>query len=198
MLNRSVLVLNRHWIAVHVCSVRRALTLLYQDMARVVTEDYQTFDFDSWRELSEIEASEEHSLIKTPNFDLIVPEVILLRYFGRLPQRSVKFNRRNIFMRDDYSCQYCGARPGKENLTIDHVRPRSRGGRSTWENVVLACIKCNSQKGDRMPDEINMPLARNPRQPHWLSSFSAQLRNPENELWRQFVDVAYWTVKLDE
>lgn len=197
MLNRSVLVLNRHWIAVHVCSVRRALTLLYQDLAHVVTHDYQTFDFASWREVSTA-AETDQPMISTPTFDIMIPEVIILRYFSRLPQRSVKFNRRNIFLRDDYTCQYCGTKPGKENLTIDHVVPRSKGGRSTWENVTLACIVCNSRKGDRTPDQAHMPLHRRPRQPHWLSSFTSHLRNPDNELWKQFVDVAYWTVKLDE
>lgn len=198
MLNQGVLVLNRHWTAIHVCSVRRAISLVVQDLARVVDEDCAVHDFTSWTEVSQHLAANGNQFIHTPNKRILVPEVILLRGFNRMPPRTVKFNRRNIYIRDNYTCQYCGRRPAREDLTIDHVVPRSRGGRSTWENVVLACQDCNARKGDRMLADFPLKLARAPKRPHWYSTLRASLRGPERPIWQRFVDAAYWDVVLDE
>ncbi|CAN5381163.1 HNH endonuclease [soil metagenome] len=198
MLSQGVLVLNRNWLAVHVCSVRRALALLCQDYARVVAADYQIHDFASWRELSTHVGREGNQFIHTPNFQLLVPEVILLTGFTRMPPRTVKFNRRNIYMRDHYTCQYCGVKPAKEELTIDHIVPRSRGGRSTWENVVLACQRCNSIKGSMLPNEAAMALTKPAKRPHWMSTLRNTLKGPERPIWQKFVDAAYWHVALEE
>lgn len=198
MLNDGVLVLNRHWNAVHVCSVRRALILLASDMARIVTEDYATYDFDSWRDLSMEMAENGNRFVRTPAFRILIPEVILLTEYHRTPPRVVKFNRRNIYIRDSYTCQYCGRRPPREDLTIDHILPRSRGGKSTWDNVVLACLQCNVRKSDRLPDECNMKLAQPPRRPHWLATLRHTLRGHNRPIWQKFVDAAYWEVVLDE
>jgi 5-methylcytosine-specific restriction endonuclease McrA len=198
MLSQGVLVLNRNWTAVHVCSVKRALTLLFQGYARVVAEDYQVHDFDSWRSLSQHVALHGNEFIHTPSYNILVPEVILLTGFGKMPPRTVKFNRRNIYMRDHYTCQYCGVKPPKEELTIDHILPRSRGGRSNWENVVLACQSCNSRKGSMLPEEANMRLLKQARRPHWLSTLRSTLKGPERPIWSRFVDAAYWNVALEE
>ncbi|MCC6547176.1 HNH endonuclease [Candidatus Sumerlaeota bacterium] len=198
MLSQGVLVLNKNWMAVHVCSVRRAISLVCQDMARVVASDYQIHDFDSWRMLSQHIEIHGNQYIHTPKFRILVPEVILLTGFNRMPPRAVKFNRRNIYMRDHYTCQYCGVRPDKESLTIDHVVPRSRGGRSTWENVVLACQSCNSKKGSHLHEEVGMHLAHTPKRPHWMSTLRNTLKGPDRPIWQKFVDVAYWNVALEE
>lgn len=198
MLSQGVLVLNKNWIAVHVCSVKRAVGLVVQDYARIVGSDYQIHDFNSWRELSRHVEARGNQFIHTPTFQFLVPEVILLTGFQRMPPRTVKFNRRNIYMRDHYTCQYCGIRPPKEELTIDHVIPRSRGGRSVWENVVLACQGCNSRKGDLLPEDARMQLLKVPKRPHWMSTLRNTLRGPERPIWQKFVDVAYWNVALEE
>jgi 5-methylcytosine-specific restriction endonuclease McrA len=196
LLNRSVLVLNRNWIAVHICDVRRALVLLYQDLARVVTEDYETLDFQSWRDLSH--QADGCEVVHTPRFRLMIPQVIKLVYYNRFPPLHVKFSRRNIYARDHHQCQYCGARPPREEMTIDHIVPRSRGGKTAWDNVVLACCRCNTRKGNRPLGESGLSLIRKPRRPHWL--LAARLDpNPDNRsLWQRFVDEAYWNVALEE
>ncbi|MBX7245008.1 MAG: HNH endonuclease [Candidatus Sumerlaeaceae bacterium] len=196
MLNQSVLVLNRHWAAVHVTNVRRALILVFGDHAKVVTDDYSTHNFESWRDLSQV--SDSLRKIATPSFQIAVPEVIMLTRFSKFPPRQVKFSRRNIYTRDNYTCQYCGVIPPKDELTIDHVIPRSRGGKSTWDNVVLACMRCNMKKGDRMPGEIGLKLPTQPRKPHWLECSHFQVRPNENSLWQKFLDNAYWNVPLQE
>jgi 5-methylcytosine-specific restriction endonuclease McrA len=198
MLSDGVLVLNRNWSAVHVCTVKRAITLLFQGYARVVGNDYQIHDFESWRQVSQHVEKAGNEFIHTPSFPILVPEVILLTGFGKMPPRTVKFNRRNIYMRDHYTCQYCGVKPHREELTIDHIIPRCRGGRSTWENVVLACQSCNSAKGSMLAEEAGMQLARTPRRPHWLSTLRSTLKGPERPIWQRFVDAAYWNVALEE
>jgi 5-methylcytosine-specific restriction endonuclease McrA len=197
LLSEGVLVLNRHWTAVHVCTVRRALALLFQDLASVVTNDYEAHDFESWRDLS---AADPHSgpCIRTPNFSLRVPEVIVLARYQGMPPRQLRFNRRNIFLRDGFSCQYCGAKPRRDDLTIDHIQPRSRGGLSTWENIAVACMKCNTKKGSRTPEEAGMNLLRKPKRPHWLSCLGAIPGAKGRTVWQKFVDKAYWNATLQE
>lgn len=196
--NRPVLVLNRHWLAVHICTVRRALTLLYQGLAQVVAENYQTFDFDSWREISESESAVNTDLVRAPGFQFKVPSVIVLQHYHQCPPRTVRFNRRNIYVRDRFRCQYCGDSPGREKLTIDHVVPRSKGGRSTWNNVVVACVQCNSEKGDRLPAECGMIPSVAPKRPSWFSAFRMIPGERERSAWERFVNAAQWETKLVE
>lgn len=197
MLNRKVLVLNKYWVAVHVCTVRRALMLIYQELARVVAEDFETYTFESWRELSQLKAG-QHPRIHTPTFELLLPRVIVLSRYQRCPPRTVKFNRRNIFLRDHYTCQYCGVKPREDDLTIDHVIPRSRGGRTTWENVVLACVRCNTRKGNHLPGECSMTPMRTPHKPAWINTLHPPLDHSDRTFWEKFVDLAYWETRLHE
>lgn len=194
LLNESVLVLNRHWTAVHVTTAHRALNLLYADHARVVGEDFQTYSFDSWRDISEYVQSV--GMIKTPSFQIAVPEVIMLSRFQKLPPRQIKFSRRNIYQRDRHTCQYCGKIPARDELTIDHVLPRSRGGKTTWENVVLACVRCNTRKGSKLLSEAGLTLLNEPVRPHWLAASQLDVRPNSPGLWQKFVDNAYWNVDL--
>jgi len=198
MLTNGVLVLNRNWMAIHVCSVQRAISLLVQDLAQVVADDYQTHTFDSWREVSQHVEQNGQRFIHSTSFRMAVPEVIILTRFHRIPPRTVKFNRRNIYIRDNHTCQYCGARPGRELLTIDHVLPRSRGGKSEWENVVLACQSCNARKGSRLLENSGMRLAKPPRKPHWIGIVSHMLKCQDRPSWQRYVDMAYWNADLQE
>ena len=196
MLNRQVLVLNKYWMAVHICTVRRALTLLYQELARVVDENYQTYSFESWRELSAFMHG-SGPVIHTPGFEMLLPQVIVLSRYYRNPPQRVKFNRRNIFLRDQHTCQYCGKRPKDDDMTIDHVLARSRGGHTIWENVVLACTPCNIQKGNHLPEECGLTLRKAPKKPSWLAlQFKPA---PDNrDFWQKFIDTAYWETNLRE
>jgi 5-methylcytosine-specific restriction endonuclease McrA len=91
-----------------------------------------------------------------------LPAVVRLRRYVRRPRAFVRFNRVNLFRRDGFTCQYCGAQPGAARLTFDHVVPRARGGRTEWSNIVAACVRCNARKADRTPAEASMPLRRKP------------------------------------
>ncbi|MCH8332940.1 HNH endonuclease [Candidatus Sumerlaeota bacterium] len=196
--NRLVLVLNKHWLAVHICTVRRAVSLLYQDLARVVTEDYQTFDFESWIERDTSNGASSRLFIGTPSFRLILPHVIVLQRYQRSPPRAVRFNRRNIYLRDRYQCQYCGQTPGRADLTIDHVIPRSRGGRSVWQNVAVACTVCNTKKGNRLPAECGMVPRVTPKRPSWMTTLRVIPTSAERSAWGRFIDSKCWQTSQAE
>ncbi len=200
ILTQQVLVLNRLWQAVNICSVRRALSLLFEGHAQVVQGnlqgDFKTYTFDQWRDLSRI-ASEDESL-GTVSFRMRIPRVILLEVFDRLPKREVKFTRHNIFERDANICQYCGVVFDRRDLNLDHVVPRDRGGPTQWDNIVCSCIPCNTRKANRTPAEASMRLIRKPKRPKWRPFVQVNFGAPIHESWRHFLDLAYWNVELGQ
>ena len=197
-LDQRVLVLNRLWQAVNVCSVRRALGLLFEGHAQVVLGDqdgeFQTYGFKEWQDLSCLAPQEP--CIRTVSFRVRVPRVILLLFFDRLPRREVKFTRHNIFERDKNTCQYCGRVCDRRELNLDHVLPRDRGGPTSWENIVCSCVDCNTLKANRTPHEAGMRLIRKPKRPKWRPFAQINVGLEYDESWRHFIDVAYWNVEL--
>lgn len=201
----SVLVLNKNWQPVHVCSAERAISLIFQNAAKIIDRDYQVHGIDAWRELSEVMAEmgdegQGMELMRSPSLALMVPEVILLADYCKIPPFSIRLNRRNLFLRDDNQCQYCGSTPGQKDLTIDHVVPRSKGGRTTWDNVALACCSCNSKKGSKDLKDSGMQLRKKPKKPSWvemLKKSKSTIGDMEaHPLWARFIDQAYWNVTL--
>lgn len=201
-LSSSVLVLNRHYLAVHVINVRRAFALLVRQLAEVIhVEDgqYANYDFASWREISELKAQfrdPHEEWVRSVSFEVQVPRVIRLLFYDRVPNQTVRFNRRNLFARDNNSCQYCGKRFPTSELSLDHIVPRSRGGDTTWENIVCACVACNVRKGGRTPQEAHMSLVRKPVKPKRSPLVTLKLGNPKYESWKSFLSSAYWSVDL--
>jgi 5-methylcytosine-specific restriction endonuclease McrA len=185
MLNSSVLVLNRSYLPIHVTSARRAFSLVYQDIARVVDEQYQTFDFESWRTLP----SKPDEGVGTSAGAIRLPRVIVLMRFDRVPRRHLRYSRLNIFARDKFTCQYCGIRPHRSRLNVDHVVPRSLGGKTTWENVVCSCVDCNRRKGGRTPEQARLRLQRRPARPRWTPLANLAGSNLRYEQWRPFLSV---------
>jgi 5-methylcytosine-specific restriction endonuclease McrA len=215
VLQRPTLVLNRNWQPVGVNTVARSLVKVWNETARIVdAADFRQYTWDDWTRLR---PEGDEAVIHTRTQRLRVPEVIVLTDYDRLPSNAVTFSRRNIFKRDRYTCQYCGrqgrfvgvdrrvdeggrgsrlGRLSSEDLTIDHVVPRSQGGTSTWDNCVLACIDCNARKADRTPEQARMPLRRKPVRPHWRPLYASHGHRIDS--WSRFVSEAYWTVELDE
>lgn len=194
-LNGSVLVLNRFYMAVHVVSVRRALVLLYRELSEVIHVEnghYHNYDFESWVEMSEFMAAEEEAIehgewVHSVNFAVLVPRVIRLTLYDKVPKLTLRFNRRNLFARDNNTCQYCGKHYSLSQLSFDHIIPRSRGGKTTWENVVCCCLRCNGRKGDHLPEEVNMKLIQKPIRPRQNPLMTVKLDNPKYEIWRTFL-----------
>ena len=194
VLERPTLVLNRNWQPVGVATVAKALTKVWNETARIVDPaDYQQYAWENWAELR---PEDGDLFIQTNRFQLRVPEVVTLTKYDRLPTNAVTFSRRNVFKRDRFMCQYCGAQPGSEELTIDHVVPRAQGGTSTWANCVLACIDCNSRKADRTPEQARMPLRSTPVRPKWKPVYAS--RGIRIESWSRFISESYWNVELED
>lgn len=197
VLQRSALVLNRHWAPIQTTTVQTAISLVAKGSALIIDPvTFETHDLLSWSDVSRSKAEFQDALIRSPRLALVVPEVIVLKTYEGRGERAVVFSRRNLFKRDHYACQYCGDQPGPSELTIDHVLPRSKGGYSRWENCVLACVACNMRKADRTPEQAGMKLRKTPRKPSWkaLAQFPPRERR---ESWDQFLSRAYWEVELE-
>jgi 5-methylcytosine-specific restriction endonuclease McrA len=204
-LEASVLVLNKLFMAVHVISVRRAFILLCKELAEVVSQEdgqFATYDFQTWREISEYRLKnfqfheEDDDWVRTASTQIQVPRVIRLLDYEKVPRHAVKFNRRNIFARDNNQCQFCGKRFPTTELSLDHVVPRSQGGLSSWDNIVCACIDCNVRKGGRTPKQAHMSLIRKPEKPKRSPLLNLKLSSKKYHSWKTFLDNAYWSVEL--
>ena len=206
-LNANVLVLNKFYQAIRVVNARRAFSMLFREMAEVIhieadghgQNKWLNLKFADWRELSQLKAEFEpdgYDWIHTVRFQIAVPRIIRLLGYDKLPRQEVKFNRRNIYARDSNRCQYCGKRHATTELSLDHVIPRSQGGRSSWENIVCCCIKCNVRKGGRTPEQAHMHLIAKPARPKRSPVINIRLADARYASWKQFLDDAYWSVEL--
>jgi 5-methylcytosine-specific restriction endonuclease McrA len=198
VLTSAVLVLNRHYQPVHVTNAKRAFSLLYSGVARALDREFRTFDFDDWAALS---AEVGDDVVHTIDRVIVVPRVIVLQIYDRIPKTKVRFSRHNIYMRDGNTCQYCARCLPRTELNLDHVVPRSQGGRTTWENVVCCCIDCNLAKGARTPDQAGMRLHKTPTRPRWTPTFRAAGDKIRYREWIPFLDLAnasYWNVELKD
>jgi 5-methylcytosine-specific restriction endonuclease McrA len=201
-LSCSVLVLNKHYMAIRIISARRAFSLLFREIAEVISleeDNYANYDFQSWCDVSRFKRQFEpdgHDWVATVNFHIAVPRIIRLLFYDRLPRSDVKLNRRNIFARDHNSCQYCGKRYPTSELSLDHVIPRRMGGKSNWENIVCACTGCNVKKGGRTPKQAHMTLVKKPIKPKHNLLVHIHLGHHRYRSWKQFLDHAYWSVEL--
>lgn len=202
VLDQPVLVLNRLWQAVNVIGARRAFALLARGHAQVVhhhEDDFRTFSMLDWISFSTHNPPvAEVDAVRTPTRTIRLPRVILLTFFDKLPCKELKLTRNNVFERDKVTCQYCGKGFPREELNLDHVIPRDHGGKTTWENIVCSCIRCNTRKANRLPHEAGMRLIRKPVRPKWRPVISLVLGNPQHEHWKDFLDVAYWNVELED
>jgi 5-methylcytosine-specific restriction endonuclease McrA len=194
VLDTPVLVLNKSFAALTLTDVKRGFTLFYKGHVRAVLPDYSTY---AWEEWCEIPAQVDEDVIATPNMILRVPRVLQLLSCDRPPRPEVKFSRHNIYMRDGNRCQYCGRRFSTSELSLDHVVPLSRNGPSIWENVVCACLPCNVRKGNKLLHQSEIRLIRPPHRPKWHPLHRLQGRTYP-EIWKNFLDEAYWNVELKE
>jgi 5-methylcytosine-specific restriction endonuclease McrA len=145
-MGRQVLILNADYSAISICTVPKAFLLVYLNKAELV-------------------ADSEKYQIRTIDRAYPSPSIIRLNKYVNVPYKSVILNRNNIFKRDDNACTYCGS---PKDLTLDHVMPKSRGGKTSWENLITACKRCNSKKGHQTPEEAKMPLNRKPFRPSFV------------------------------
>lgn len=191
ILSRRVLVLNRLWQPVNIIGMRRAVALVFIGQASVllkVNDHPVALDLEKW-----ISHSKQHppeNGLSATTVSLHPPEVVLLSGYEKPPRHEVRFSRRHVLQRDGFSCQYCGRRCDEAELNLDHVIPRERGGRTTWENIVTACLRCNSHKADRLPHQAGLRLGRAPSRPSWRAFAARSFTETERSAW-----AAYWPVE---
>jgi len=198
VLTKKVLVLNRSWLPINVATVRDAVVLVYTNAAQFVhPKTYEAFNFDTWRDAADF-SKDASKYLHGCGWKMLVPEVIVLTEYNGISRRNVKFSRKNIFERDRYTCQYCGKQRRRPDLNLDHVLPKSRGGRSCWENVVLACYACNTRKDNRTPQEAGMHLRKKPKRPSWSEIKISRLHGRIPKSWEAFLSEMYWNVELKD
>lgn len=169
----------------------------------LLASSYEPLDVISWQDairlltLGKVEILEEYDQeIRSTYLVLKMPAVVRLVNFLRRKKNKVKFSRAGIYARDKYSCQYCGKKANLKSFTFDHVIPKSRGGKTCWENIVTCCSKCNCKKGNRTPQEAGLSLLKAPIKPNWLPAFT--IRISQSSIPQQWQDYMYWTMELTQ
>jgi len=199
VLEEQVLVLNKRWLPLRTVTVQEAIGLVAKGSAFILEpETYAQHHLVSWNDVSRAKAAlGAGAVIRSSYLTLVPPEVIILSKYEKQGASNVIFSRRNLFKRDRYTCQYCGVQPGPDSLTMDHLIPRSKGGKSVWDNVVLACVECNKRKADKTPEQAGMKLRKVPKKPSWKTLMQVNPRL-HRESWETFLSRAYWDVALEE
>jgi 5-methylcytosine-specific restriction endonuclease McrA len=146
MLNRAVLLLNQNYEPLTVCNVKRAVILIFLGKAEMIEKN--------------------SGMLHSVSLQIPIPSVVRLSRHVKIPQKRIILNRKNLLIRDNSTCQYCGRKV--QPLTIDHVIPKHYGGKDSWENLVVACQTCNNKKGNKTPDQAGMHLIRTPQKPHYF------------------------------
>ena len=164
ILNRKVLVLNQSYEPLMVINAKRAIVLIIKDKVKM------------------LEKYSENIRAVQNSFDL--PSVIRLNFYVHLKYKDIVLNRRNILKRDDYRCQYCAKQTAP--LTLDHIVPKNKGGKDSWENLVAACSKCNTRKGDTLLKHMDMKLLKKPRKPSKLFQLQTYV-NKKQDNWKQYL-----------
>lgn len=186
-LNKPVLVLNKGWTPIHVVSVTAAISdIMVGSKCALDHESYIVYDSDGWFELP---VQEGHSFIQlTRGKRIRVPEVVVCAEYNKIPKFTVKLNRRNVYLRDNFTCQYTGEKLTYDELNLDHVVPSSRGGRSTWDNLVACSIRINTLKGNKTPEEAGLKLIKPPRKPKWTPLYSSAINTKRSlDSWKKFL-----------
>jgi hypothetical protein len=184
LLFEPVLVLNHSWVPIGTYTVRKAFKKIISGKAKIVDhEDCSLHDFESWIQLP---VRDGDKMFPTYMAGFRVPEIIVINSDGRLGRRKmvVAFSRKHLMKRDNHCCQYCGKQ--KPQMTIDHILPKARGGKSSWTNCVMSCLDCNFKKADKTPEEAGLRLLKRPTEPTWSPIFRVSM-NKYKTSWRNFL-----------
>lgn len=184
ILKKPVLVLNKLWVPIRVITTIRAFKLIFAGKASVINvSDYSVYNWDMW---SKLEPGEDDVVIHTSSSTIKIPEVITLSKYDKLPKKGMKLTKKNIFIRDYYTCQYTGEKVSTKSADIDHVIPKSKGGKTSWDNLVVCSKKINRRKADKTPEEAGLRLLKRPCKPAPQVIFiDPRMDMPES--WKNFI-----------
>lgn len=175
----SVLILNKYWIPINTTTPRHSFSLMYSENAKgLLVENDKVLPLE-WHEWINVNIKENDKKIKTVNGYIKIPTIIVLNHYDKIPRQIVKFTQKNLWERDNFTCQYTGKKVTKTSGNIDHILPKSQGGKTSWENCVIAHKEINAIKADRTPEQAGLKLLKKPAAPR-LMPVSFYIRNNEN------------------
>jgi len=183
-LNKSCLVLDQAWRAINVVPAFRAICMCYgRGHMFVDPSDFSTYGFEEWVDRGTPAGRPVHTTSTV--FD--APEIVVTSAVQKFRNAKVNLNKSTVCKRDGHRCQYCGKKFPESELSLDHVIPKSQGGRLVWENTVAACFRCNVSKGGRTPRQAGVKLVREPFEPRWSPMFAKRVRGTTPESWRRIL-----------
>jgi hypothetical protein len=186
----SVLILNKNWIPINTTSAKHSFGLMYSDSAKgILVEDDRIITLE-WNQWVSLKVNDHDKKIKTVNGYIKIPTIIVLNFNDTIPKQTVKFTQKNIWERDNYTCQYTGKKVTRTTGNIDHVIPKSQGGKTTWENCVIAHKEINSKKADKTPEQAGLKLLKKPFTPRAMP-VSFYIRNKDQiKDWNIFLNLS--------
>lgn len=161
-LNKTVIVANKLWRPIKIISTVRAFTLLIANKASVIDKDYNIYDWEKW---CNVPCTNNDTIVRTAHLSIKVPDVVVLLKYDKIPKKGMKLTKRNIFLRDGFKCQYTGKEVTPKTADLDHITPRSKGGKTSWDNLVVCSKDINRLKADRTPEEAGLTLLKKPTKP---------------------------------
>lgn len=176
----DTLLLNKLYIPIHIIDWKRSINLLYAKEARSLDQDLLPYNFEDWVTLCNMPDFDDtyYHYVNSVSLKVAVPDILVLHDYKLVPRRDIKFTRENVFHRDDSKCAYCGKKFKRDELTIDHIIPKSKGGDNSWRNTISSCKICNNKKADRTPKEAGMKLLFHPTEPKWTDALSKAAARP--------------------
>jgi hypothetical protein len=185
----NVLILNKHWIPINTTTASHSFTLMYTDNAKGILVEEDSIVPLTWNEWVNLKANDNDRKIKTVNGFIKIPNVIVLNHYDKIPRQIIKFTQKNLWERDNFTCQYTGKKISKLTGNIDHIIPKSQGGKTSWENCVLAHKEINAIKADRTPEQAGLKLLKKPSAPR-IMPVSFYIRNKD--------EIKDWNVFLND
>lgn len=179
--------LNRAYVPVNITDFGSAISLLYNDKCKALDLSYASYTFTEWVNFTKAQP-EVLPYVSTVNYRVAVPEIVVLTEYDRLHVRDVRYSRQNVLARDRYRCAYCGLGFKTENLNVDHILPKDKGGTSDWHNVITSCYPCNQKKGNKTLEEAGLKLKFKPRQPVWISPLQRPRMGRHCKSWSVFIN----------
>ena len=184
---KIVLILNKNWIPINATTPKHALTLVYTDNAKGLIINQDCFEPVPWKEWIKITPIADDYIIRLVGKTIKIPTVILLTHFDKIPKQKLKFTNKHLWQRDGFTCQYTGKKLTKNTGNVDHIIPKSRGGKTSWENCVLAHKDVNAQKGDLLLSQTNFKLLKQPKEPKTMPVSFSIINTHDIKDWELFI-----------
>ena len=189
VLDSPVLVLNKSWMAVRVQSLKKALSKVTAGRAKILDPiSSQLYTWEDWLStfFTEKETEVNYETIRSKYWSFKKPKIIICTSYNKIPHTSLKLSRRNILIRDRFTCQYTGKRVTYKNATLDHIVPKSKGGKTSWTNLVACTFEVNVKKADRTPEEAGLKLIHVPKKPQWSPIYAISLKK-RPKCWENYI-----------